>query len=145
MELFTYKKLKNYYFINVKGNPKTIKVEEAEILRASKGLGLTEKEQLQLWLECEEYLINEEQEALNKKAEASGVKIFNQEVKERKKSTRERKTNPVKEEIIEKVAAMLKQNYNKVIVENVGKIITFEVDGRQFKIDLIEKRAKKTE
>lgn len=145
MELFTYKKLKNYYFINVKGNPKTIKVEEAEILRASKGLGLTEQEQVQLWLELEEYLINEEQEALNKKAEVSGVKIFNQEVKERKKSTRERKTNPVKEEIIEKVAAMLKQNYNKVIVENVGKIITFEADNRQFKIDLIEKRAKKTE
>ena len=64
---------------------------------------------------------------------------------ERKKVVRERKPNPTKENIIQVVANALQPIAENVVIENIGKIITFRVDNKDFKIDLTEKRVKKSE
>lgn len=132
--------------VKVKG--KEIKVNEMEVQRFMKILDLTEEEAIQMWLEDEGYEVNEEVEKLTKKAKENKTTLIGaRENIENKKVVRERKANPVKEEIIEIIANALKNYQNlpisNVKVENVGKIVTFKVENREFKVDLVEKRQKK--
>lgn len=132
----------------VKVKNKEVKVPDEEIKNLMDKLELTEQEAIQTWLEDEGYEVNEEVERLTAKAKANGTARVNARANvENKKTTRERKANPVKEEIIQILANALKNSQNLPInaikIENVGKIITFKVENREFKLDLIEKRQKK--
>lgn len=132
----------------VKVKNKEVKIPDEEIKNLMDKLELTEQEAIQTWLEDEGYEVNEEVERLTAKAKANGTARVNARVNvENKKTTRERKANPVKEEIIQILANALKNSQNLPInaikIENVGKIITFKVENREFKLDLIEKRQKK--
>ena len=132
----------------VKVKNKEVKVPDEEIKNLMDKLELTEQEAIQTWLEDEGYEVNEEVERLTAKAKANGTTKINARANvENKKTTRERKANPVKEEIIQILANALKNSQNLPInaikIENIGKIITFKVENREFKLDLIEKRQKK--
>lgn len=132
----------------VKVKNKEVKIPDEEIKNLMDKLELTEQEAIQTWLEDEGYEVNEEVERLTAKAKANGTARVNARANvENKKTTRERKANPVKEEIIQILANALKNSQNLPInaikIENVGKIITFKVENREFKLDLIEKRQKK--
>lgn len=132
----------------VKVKNKEVKIPDEEIKNLMDKLELTEQEAIQTWLEDEGYEVNEEVERLTAKAKANGTARINARANvENKKSTRERKANPVKEEIIQILANALKNSQNLPInaikIENIGKIITFKVENREFKLDLIEKRQKK--
>lgn len=129
-------------------NGKEYHIPQKEIDQAMQSLDLTEQEAIEMWLDDNDITTNEQVEELTKKAKANKTTLVNagKRVRE-KKVERERKANPVKEEVIEIVAEMLK-NYQKlpisdVKVENAGKIITFKVENREFKLDLVEKRQKK--
>lgn len=133
----------------VKVKNKEVKIPDEEIKNLMDKLELTEQEAIQTWLEDEGYEVNEEVERLTAKAKANGTARVNARANvENKKTTRERKANPVKEEIIQILANALKNSQNLPInaikIENIGKIITFKVENREFKLDLIEKRQKKT-
>lgn len=132
----------------VKVKNKEVKIPDEEIKNLMDKLELTEQEAIQTWLEDEGYEVNEEVERLTAKAKANGTARINARANvENKKTIRERKANPVKEEIIQILANALKNSQNLPInaikIENVGKIITFKVENREFKLDLIEKRQKK--
>lgn len=132
----------------VKVKNKEVKIPDEEIKNLMDKLELTEQEAIQTWLEDEGYEVNEEVERLTAKAKANGTARINARANvENKKSTRERKANPVKEEIIQILANALKNSQdlpiNAIKIENIGKIITFKVENREFKLDLIEKRQKK--
>ena len=132
----------------VKVKNKEVKIPDEEIKNLMDKLELTEREAIQTWLEDEGYEVNEEVERLTAKAKANGTARINARANvENKKTTRERKANPVKEEIIQILANALKNSQNLPInaikIENIGKIITFKVENREFKLDLIEKRQKK--
>lgn len=132
----------------VKVKNKEVKVPDEEIKNLMDKLELTEQEAIQTWLEDEGYEVNEEVERLTAKAKANGTARINARANvENKKTTRERKANPVKEEIIQILANALKNSQdlpiNAIKIENIGKIITFKVENREFKLDLIEKRQKK--
>lgn len=132
----------------VKVKNKEVKIPDEEIKNLMDRLELTEQEAIQTWLEDEGYEVNEEVERLTAKAKANGTARVNARANvENKKTTRERKANPVKEKIIQILANALKNSQNLPInaikIENVGKIITFKVENREFKLDLIEKRQKK--
>lgn len=134
----------------IKVKNKEVKIPDEEIRNLMDKLELTEQEAIQTWLEDEGYEVNEEVERLTAKAKAkaNGTARVNARANvENKKTTRERKANPVKEEIIQILANALKNSQNLPInaikIENVGKIITFKVENREFKLDLIEKRQKK--
>ena len=107
-------------------------------------------EAVMTWLEDEEYLINDDQEELCTAAKQNRVlanvrKGERDAAKEKKKTTRTVKTNPFKEEIIAKVAEMLDQlnGVENIVIENKGKIVTFDCNGESYKVDLTQKRKNK--
>jgi hypothetical protein len=124
-------------------NDKVVKVSKKWVDTTMKSLETDLEETLLMWLEDNDYLVNEEQEELNQKAKENKVKIGAKEKVERKTTTRERKPNPTKENIIKNLAATLETFATDVNIENIGKIITFKVENKEFKLDLTEKRVKK--
>ena len=107
-------------------------------------------EAVMTWLEDEEYLINDDQEDLCTAAKQNKVlanvrKGDRDTAKEKKKTIRTIKVNPVKEEIIAKIAEMLDQlnGVENIVIENKGKIVTFDCNGESYKVDLIQKRKNK--
>lgn len=134
----------NYFTIELE-NGKNVKVAKKWVDTACQKLDIDVDTALEMWLEDNDYLENEEQNALDKKAKTNKIKLGATEKTERKKVVRERKPNIVKENIIKNLENCVKSFANDVKVENVGKIITFSYENKQFKIDLTEKRVKKCE
>ena len=134
----------NYFTIELE-NGKNVKVAKKWVDTACQKLDIHVDTALEMWLEDNDYLENEEQNELDKKAKTNKIKLGAIEKTERKKVVRERKPNIVKENIIKNLENCVKSFANDVKVENVGKIITFSYENKQFKIDLTEKRVKKCE
>lgn len=134
----------NYFTIELE-NGKNVKVAKKWVDTACQKLDIDVDTALEMWLEDNDYLENEEQNKLDKKAKTNKIKLGATEKTERKKVVRERKPNIVKENIIKNLENCVKSFANDVKVENVGKIITFSYENKQFKIDLTEKRVKKCE
>lgn len=126
-------------------NGKNINIPEAEI-ESNMKLVDTREEAIQIWLEDNGYAVNEEQEALCKKAKDNRITATIHDAKDidtPKKREVTRKENPTKEMIISEVAALLNGLAENVTIENATKIITFTLDGNSYKLDLIQRRAKK--
>lgn len=109
-------------------------------------------EAVMTWLEDEEYLINDDQEDLciaakQNKVLANVRKGDRDTAKEKKKTIRTVKVNPVKEKLIAAIAKTVEgiDGVADITVENKSKIILFKLEDKEFKIDLIEKRKKKEE
>ena len=133
-------------------NDKVVKVASAWVKKTMETLGTDLEDVLLMWLEDNDYLVNEEQDELDKKAKANkSAKIVNAKTTEKKvvkKTPKERtqKENPTKEKIISLIAESLqKLDTTDVNIENKAKIITFTLENKQFKIDLTEKRKPKAE
>jgi hypothetical protein len=124
-----------------------VKVAAKYIQRMVDNLEIDEEEAILTWLEDEEYLTNDEQEELVALAkENKSVKIIDAKAEKPEKKTqkeRTRKENPTKEMIIAKIAEMLPEFAENVVIENKGKLITFTVGEDEFKIDLVQKRKPK--
>ena len=132
-------------------NGKTLNIPDDFIQNAMKNLGIDEDEAIQLWLEDNDYEVNEEQMALDAKAKAN-VKVANI-VKARaaepakKKTQRERvkKEDPTKEGVIAALAKALPElaNAENVTIVNAGKLITFTIGEDTYKLDLVRQRKAK--
>lgn len=122
---------------------KVVKVATDWVKKSMQVLNTDMEDVLLMWLEDNEYLENEEQNELDKKAKTNKVKLDAKNKTERKTSTREKKPNPTKEKIISTIAETLSQIATDINIENPTKIITFKVDNKEFKLDLTEKRVKK--
>ena len=132
-------------------NGKTLNIPDDFIQNAMKNLSIDEDEAIQLWLEDNDYEINEEQIALDAKAKAN-VKVANI-VKARavdpgkKKTQRERvkKEDPTKEGVIAALAKALPElaNAENVTIVNAGKLITFTIGEDTYKLDLVRQRKAK--
>ena len=125
---------------------KVVKVSAEWVERTIKALDTDLEDVLLMWLEDEGYLVNEEQEELDKEAKGK-VKLVAKTEKPVKKTPKERvqKENPTKELIIQTIYNALQQidNVSSVNVENKAKLITFELNNEQFKVDLVQKRKPK--
>ena len=122
---------------------KVVKVATDWVKKSMQVLNTDMEDVLLMWLEDNEYLENEEQNELDKKAKTNKVKLDAKNKTERKPNTREKKPNPTKEKIISTIAETLSQIATDINIENPTKIITFKVDNKEFKLDLTEKRVKK--
>ena len=132
--------------MEIKVNNKVVKIPQKEIDNLMKTLELTEQEAIETWLDDNDYTTNEQVEELTKKAKANGtIKIGARVNVENKKVERERKANPTKALIIEELTEKLKQidGISQLKVENKEKLITFSLNGNDYKLDLVQKRAKK--
>ena len=132
--------------MEIKVNNKVVKIPQKEIDNLMKTLELTEQEAIETWLDDNDYTTNKQVEELTKKAKANGTTKIGARVNvENKKVERERKANPTKALIIEELTEKLKQidGFSQLKVENKEKLITFSLNGNDYKLDLVQKRAKK--
>ena len=126
---------------------KEINIPDKEIENLMKTLELTEQEAIETWLDDNDYTTNEQVEELTKKAKANGTTKIGARVNvENKKVERERKENPTKALIIDQLWQKLAEieHISNLKVENKEKLITFSLNGNDYKIDLIQKRKSKT-
>ena len=104
---------------------RVVKVAAKYIERMVDKLEIDEEEAILTWLEDEEYLTNDEQDELTEQAkENKSVKIIDAKADKPEKKTqkeRTRKENPTKEMVIAKIAEMLPEFAENVVVENKGK------------------------
>ena len=125
---------------------KEVNIPDEEIKKLMKTLDLTEQEAIDTWLTDNDYTTNEQVEELTKKAKVNGTTKIGARVNvENKKVVRERKENPTKAFIIDQLwqkLAEIDHIYN-LKVENKEKLITFSLNGNDYKLDLVQKRAKK--
>lgn len=129
-------------------NGKKYRIDKNKVDNDMTTLELSEFEVIEMWLEDNDILVNEEVEELTQKAKANGsAKVSAKSTEPKKKTQKERvrKENPTKEKLISELAKFITENElaTDVIVENVGKIITFKVGDTDFKLDLIQKRKPK--
>jgi wobble nucleotide-excising tRNase len=127
-------------------NGKTVRIPQEEVDKSMELLDLTEEDAIQMWLEDEGYVDNAEQIELDKKAKASGLSRTIHEAKstkERKPREKVRKEDRAKEDVISTLADTLKEFAENVQIVNVGKLITFTLDGDNYKLDLIRQRKPK--
>lgn len=125
-------------------NGKTISIPESEITKNMENYELTREEAIQLWLEDEGYLENEVVEQLTAQAKVNKISHEAKADKPRKASTRERKPDEEKENLIETLANCLKTAGFEVEITNKSKIIEFNVGENHYKLDLIKQRPAKT-
>lgn len=125
---------------------KKVNIPDDEIDTLVDKLDLSIAEACELWLEDNALQVNEEQEALDKKAKASRITATIHEAKatkERKERKGVRKEDATKENIIKALAERLEELATEVKIENVGKLITFKLGDDSFKLDLIRQRKPK--
>jgi len=131
-------------------NGKVVKAMTSYLENMVKTLDIDMDEAVLTWLEDEGYLVNEEQEELcaaakENKSLAAARKGIRDGAKEKKKAVRTVKENPTKEMIIATIAKCIEalDGATNMVVENKGKLITFDMAGESFKIDLVQKRKPK--
>ena len=126
---------------------KTISIPDKEI-EANMKLGISKDEAVEMWLEDNEYEVNEEQTALEEKAKS--VKIdHGAGTGERKKPSKPRTVHisDEKKELFETILANL-DRAEGIYRENIevlkeNKLIQVRIGAKIFKIDVIEQRPPK--
>ena len=124
-------------------NGKIVKCDKVWAEKSMKALDTDLEDVILMWLEDEGYIINEEQEELDKKAKGV-VKPDASDKTKRKPREKTLKENPTKEMIIAEIARALQHlQVCNLKIENKAKLITFDFENESFKVDLIQKRKPK--
>lgn len=124
-------------------NGKTVKIPAPEIVNYMQKLDLTQEEAIELWLTDNDYIDNEEVNRLSKQAKDNKTNLRTV-TGERKKREVTKKENPTKEGIIKEVAAMLEKiGAINIKITNISKLVEFEMNGNNYKLDLVQKRQPK--
>jgi hypothetical protein len=129
-------------------NGKTVNIPDKDIENYMKSLELSKEEAIDLWLEDNDYQVNDELEELD--AKAKKVKINHQASSIDKTEKKDRKPRTVKisdekQKLFDEIYHNLVEIYGgtvEIVKEN--KLMTVKVGEKTFKIDLIEQRAKKS-
>lgn len=131
-------------FIPYKINGKSIRIPSEDVDRIMT-LGVSKEEAITIWLEDEGYLDNEEQNALDQKAKDSKIttSIHGARKDTQKKRVVVRKEDATKEALIAALAEFLQTKAENVKIENIGKLISFDLGDDHFKLDLIRQRKQK--
>lgn len=130
-------------------NGKTINIPDKEIENHMKILELSKEEAIQLWLEDNDYEINEEQEELDAKAKKVKIQHDATSTQPRKKSEKPRtvKVSDAKKEFFVQLSQFLNdfsaENGATCTVLKENKLFQVAYGGEIFKIDLIQTRKPK--
>lgn len=129
-------------------NDKVVKCSNTWVEKTMELLKTSAEDVILMWLEDNDYIVNEELEELDKVAKANKVKV-KAESQTKKKTPKERvaKPQPEKEYIVGIIAEFLEDitDISNLKVENKAKLITFNYKGNDYKLDLVQKRTKKEE
>ena len=129
-------------------NGKNVNIPDEEIKKSMKALDLSKEDAIQMWLEDNDYEVNEEQAELD--AKAKKVKIDHGASAVDKSEKKEKKPRPKvasdeKKELFDEIFSNLQDVYKQnaqIVKEN--KLITVKIGEKVFKVDIIEQRASKT-
>lgn len=134
-------------------NGKMVNIPDDEIKGYMKSLDLTKDEAIEMWLDDEGYTENEEQMELEQKAKDSGVMrdIHGASAMDKTKSKSAKpkvvKVSDEKRDLFDLIYDTLRDYQvdfdGKTTILKENKLIQFEINGKTFKIDLIEQRPKK--
>lgn len=130
-------------------NGKTINISDKEVENSMKLLEITKEEAIQLWLEDNDYLVNEELEELDAKAKKVKIDHGAQATKPRKKSEKPRtvKVSDAKKEFFSQLSQFLTdfsaENDANCTILKENKLFQVEFGGEIFKLDLIQQRKPK--
>lgn len=132
-------------------NGKMVNIPDQEIEKAMKSLKLTKDEAIEMWLEDEGYIDNPEQLELCQKAKDNKITAtIHQASGDRPKKQSKPKTVKVsseKQDLFTLLEVTLddycKEMGGKRTILNPNKLIQVELNGKTFKIDLIEQRKPK--
>jgi hypothetical protein len=128
-------------------NGRTVNIPDKEIEKSMKALDLTKEEAIEMWLEDNDYEINEEQVALDEKAKKVKINhgasaIDKSEQKEKK--PRVVKISDEKQALFNEILTNLQEIYpNSVEIVKENKLLTVKIGGKTFKVDIIEQRPPK--
>lgn len=125
---------------------KTIIINDREIKNLMEQLKLTQEQAIDTWLFDHDYTTNEQVEILSKKAKENKTdKIVVSDKTTRKQIERKPKINDNKIKIINYLFEGLREmdNLTNLEIVNSQKILEFNFNGKNYKLDLIEKREKK--
>lgn len=124
-----------------------IVIPDQDIEKLMSTIAETQEEAIEIWLDDNDYTINEEQEELDKKAKDAGVdKGIEKIAGERKPYTR--KASEDKQALFAELVALaddlVKRKNFKYKITKDNKLIVLQAEsGTQFKLDLIEVTAKR--
>ena len=132
-------------------NGKSVNIPDKEIDSYMKSLDLTKDQAIDMWLDDEGYTDNEEQLELEKKAKESGIM---RDIHGASATDKVKKTAPKTVKVSEEKKDLFSLLYDtlrdyeidfdgKTTILKENKFIQFEINGKIFKIDLIEQRNKK--
>ena len=128
-------------------NGKTLNIPKADIEKSMKVLELSFEDAIQMWLEDEGYLENEEQNHLCEVAKMNKITQNIHGAREKGKKTSKKpktvKVSTEKTELFNEILQNLTENHQNVKILNQNKLISVEINGKIFKIDLIEQRKPK--
>ena len=125
---------------------KTINIPDADIQNFMKSLDLSKEDAIQMWLEDNDYEVNEEQAELDAKAKKvkidHGASAVDKTQKEKK--PRPKVASDEKKELFDEIFSNLADVYGEnAKIEKENKLIIVKIGEKTFKVDLIEQRAKK--
>lgn len=123
---------------------RVLNIPDDEIAKNMRILNLTKEEAVQMWLEDNDFAVNEEVETLTEKAKVNKVSRGAKSIKEpTARKPKERKPDLEKEDLIQKLASFLTSQGLMVDVTNKSKIIEFTIGENHYKLDLIKQRPTK--
>ena len=127
-------------------NGKVINIPDKEIEQSMKVLELTNEEAIEMWLEDNDYEVNEEQVALDEKAKKVKIQHGASAVDKQTKEKKERKVvaSDEKQALFDNIYHNLVEIYGgtvEIVKEN--KLLTLKIGQKTFKVDLIEQRPPK--
>ena len=129
-------------------NSKTYEIPNAEIDKLTNSLDITLAEACEIYLSDHDLLTNDTVESLTAKATKNRITSTIHGAKQAKaeRKPREKKANPLKQEIVKAIFAGILDNVKtdgEVTITNNEKYLDFSVNGRAFTVNLVEHRAKK--
>ena len=125
-------------------NDKVVKCSTEWANKSMKALNTDIEDVLLMFLEDNDYIVNEEQEELDKQAKGKVKLVANSEKPKKIPKERVQKENPTKELIIQTIANALQSlDITDLNIENKAKLITFNYNNESFKVDLVQKRKEK--
>ena len=127
-------------------NGKVVNIPDKEIEQSMKVLELTKEEAIEMWLEDNDYEVNEEQVALDEKAKKVKIQHGASAVDKQTKEKKERKVvaSDEKQALFDNIYHNLVEIYGgtvEIVKEN--KLLTLKIGQKTFKVDLIEQRPPK--
>ena len=128
-------------------NGKVVNIPDKEIEKSMKALELTKEEAIQMWLEDNDYEVNDEQVALDEKAKK--VKIQHgasaiDKTEKKEKKPRVVKISDEKQALFGEIYLHLKEIFGEnVEIVKENKLLTVTQGKKVFKIDIIEQRPPK--